>query len=132
MKNNETFPARLSALQAIAPFNRLREAECAVLAEAATPRHFPPQVIVHQGGLPLARLMIVIAGAVRNGAGAELGPVLGLGSLLDGQFLEQLTADPQTGADVLLVNKHTFFTLARECPEVLRGFLELGPAGRRI
>jgi hypothetical protein len=121
--------ARLAALKRVAPFDRVREVELALFAEVATARIFAPGAIVHHGGAPLARVLLVTAGAVRDTEGHAVGPVGGLASMFDGTPVGGLTADATAGAEVLWIGKYAFFTLARECPELIRGFLELGPAG---
>jgi signal-transduction protein with cAMP-binding, CBS, and nucleotidyltransferase domain len=121
--------ARLGALCRIAPFDRVREVELALLAEVAVSRAYAPGAPIHAGGAPLARLLIVTGGVVRDAEGRAVGPVCGLASMFDAALVGVLTADATEGAEVLWINKHTFFTLARECPELVTGFLELGPAG---
>ena len=127
-----TGPARLAALRRIAPFDRVREVELALLAEVAVARGFVPGAALHAGGAPLVRVLVVTAGAVRDADGRTVGPVIGLASMFDATPVGALTADPVTGAEVLWINKYTFFTLARECPEIVRGFLEVGPAGAAL
>ena len=121
--------ARLDALRRIAPFDRVREIELALLAEVAVSRTYAPGASIHAGDAPLARLLLVTSGAVRDADDHAVGPVCGLASMFDAALVGVLTADATEGAEVLWINKHTFFTLARECPELVTGFLELGPAG---
>jgi signal-transduction protein with cAMP-binding, CBS, and nucleotidyltransferase domain len=123
----------MALLARVVPFDRLRPNELAVLAEAVQVRAFAPGAEVHAGGAePPRKLLVITAGAVRNDAGTTVGPVEGLASLFDGRPVSRLRADENTGAEVLTINRHTFFTLAHECPELVRGFLELGPAGRTV
>jgi hypothetical protein len=123
---------RSAALRAIAPFDRVRESELALLSRVLAVRSFAPGVNVHRGGEPLTHLLIVAGGEVCDPAGAVLGPILGLGSLLADAPAPPLIADRARGAEIFFVNRPTFFTLVRECPELLRGFLEIGSAGRRV
>ena len=124
-----TLPARMAALQRIIPFHRMAETELGCLAEMLSARTYAPGAVLHRGGEPLARLLVVVRGSVRTETGELAGPVCGLASLFGASVVGPLAADATTGAEVMWMNKHTFFTLARECPEVVRGFLETGPAG---
>jgi signal-transduction protein with cAMP-binding, CBS, and nucleotidyltransferase domain len=124
---------KMALLARVAPFDRLRPNELAVLAEAVQVRAFAPAAEVHAGGTePPRKLLVIIGGAVRDDAGTAVGPIHGLASLFDGRPVRRLVADGQSGAEVLTINRHTFFTLAHECPEIVRGFLELGPAGAPV
>ena len=123
----------MAALARVAPFDRLRANELAVLAEAVQVRAFRPAAEVHADGTePPRKLLVVIAGTVRDETGAAVGPVHGLASLFDGRPVARLVADASTGAEVITINRHTFFTLAHECPELVRGFLDLGPSGASV
>jgi hypothetical protein len=124
--------ARPLALQSIAPFDRVRESELALLSRVLVRRSFAAGAKVHRGAEPLAHLLVVIGGEVTDPGGNPVGPIIGLGSLLADEPAPHLMADRERGAEILFVNRPTFFTLVRECPELLRGFLEIGPAGRRI
>jgi signal-transduction protein with cAMP-binding, CBS, and nucleotidyltransferase domain len=125
-----SFAEKMAALARVAPFDRLRPHELAVLAEAVQIRLFAPAAEVHPGGAePPRKLIVIVGGTVRDDTGSVVGPVHGLASLFDGRPVSRLLADGKAGAEVLTINRHTFFTLAHECPELVRGFLELGPAG---
>ncbi len=123
---------RLRALRRIAPFDRLGRQELGRLVEMTLMKRHAPGAGVHAGGAPLPRLLIVVAGGLHGAAGAEAGPVCGLASMFAETPEGPLFADPVAGAEVIEINKYTFFTLAHECPELVRGFLELGPQGARV
>ena len=78
----------------------------------------------------MGRVYVVGSGSVLGANGAAIGPIGGIASLFDGADVGRLIADPKEGVHLVWVTKHAFFTVCRECPEVLRGFLELGAAGR--
>jgi hypothetical protein len=120
------------ALRAIAPFDRVRESELALLSRVLVTRSFAPGATIHRGAEPLAHLLVVTGGDARDPAGNPVGPIVGLGSLLADESMPPLIADRDLGAEILFINRPTFFTLVRECPELLRGFLEIGPTGRRL
>jgi signal-transduction protein with cAMP-binding, CBS, and nucleotidyltransferase domain len=119
------------ALRSIAPFDRVRESELALLSRVLLARSFAPGAEIHHGAGPLTHLLLVIGG-VSDSAGNSIGPIVGLGSFLADAPTPRLIADHHLGAEILFINRPTFFTLVRECPELLRGFLEVGPAGRRL
>ncbi len=123
---------RLKALRRVAPFDRLGTQEIGRLVEMTVLKRHAPGVRVHAGEAPLPRLMVVVAGVLRAADGGAAGPVCGLASMFTEAPVGPLFADPAVGAEVIEINKYTFFTLAHECPEVVRGFLELGPQGEAL
>jgi signal-transduction protein with cAMP-binding, CBS, and nucleotidyltransferase domain len=126
-----TAEAQLAMLRSISPFDRMVEDELAFLLAFADVRDHPPGAIVHRGIAASPRLQIVLAGAVREPCGAETGPVIGLAAMYAEPSPIILLADAIAGATLLSIDRQTFFTLARARPELVRGFLETGPAGAR-
>ncbi len=107
-------PSRPLALRSIAPFDRVRASELALLSDVLLARAFAPGAKIHRGGEPLGRLLVIIGGAVRDPAGNAVGPILGLGSLLADEPTPPLVANRTAGAEILFINRPTFFTLVRE------------------
>jgi signal-transduction protein with cAMP-binding, CBS, and nucleotidyltransferase domain len=121
---------KLFALRQVQPFDRLPPEELALLAEVARPRHYLPGEAVHPGDAPLTRLLVVAGGRVVDDAGAAVGPIVGLASLVNNRTAPRLLADPAAGVRLLDISKRHFFTLARECPEFVLGLIELGEHGQ--
>lgn len=122
----------LADLRAVAPFDRLPDGELELLLQFAEVRQHPPGAIVHRGVTAPARLHIVLAGAVVDTAGGPAGPVLCLAAMFAPPSPDPLTAHATLGATLLSIDRQTFFTLARACPQLVRGFLEIGPSGRVV
>ncbi|HEY1721480.1 MAG TPA: hypothetical protein VGG27_09575 [Magnetospirillaceae bacterium] len=114
---------RVAALRAIAPFDRLADLELALLVEVAAHRRYAPGAVVHHGEGGAPKLIMTIAGATRAASGSNH-PVAGLPSMFDPYAVERLVADDTVGAETLSLDRQTFFTVARECPALIRGFLE--------
>jgi len=121
---------KLFALRQVQPFDRLSPEELALLAEVARPRHYAPGEAIHPGEAPLARLLVVVGGRAVDAAGAAVGPIVGLASLVNNLTAPRLLADPAVGVRLLDISKRHFFTLARECPEFVLGLIELGEHGK--
>lgn len=119
----------LASLRAVAPFDRLPHGELALLLQFADVRQHSPGAIVHRGVTAPARLHVVLAGAVVDTAGAPAGPVLGLAAMFALPSPDPLAAHGTLGVTLLSIDRQTFFTLARAYPQLVRGFLEVGPAG---
>lgn len=125
-----TLVQKLFALRAVRPFDRLEANEAVLIARVARPRAYAPGAAVHPGGLPLTRLLVVTGGALRDGLGGAVGPIVGVRSLLHDAASPPLTADPDAGAQLLEISRRHFYTLARECPAFVIGLIELGAQGR--
>jgi hypothetical protein len=119
---------QLDALRTIAPFDRISDEGLLLLLDVAEFRSYAPGDSFQIGGMP-PRLHIAVAGAVSNVAGSAVGPVIGL----DGMFADipscAFLADPTCGACLISIDRVIFFTLARASPELVCGFLKIGPNG---
>jgi len=120
---------QLMAFRAVAPFDRISDDGLALLLEAVTSHAYAGGERVHPEASASPRLQIVIAGSVTDGSGATVGPVIGLAGMFADVLPPVLTAGASSGARIISLDRQTFFTLARASPELVRGFLELGPAG---
>src|SRR5262245_59391876 len=103
MRSFTTITEKLFALRATPPFDRLRDAELALLASVARVRHYAPGEPIGAVGEPLRRLHVVAAGRIQDRGGREIPPVLGVSALLFHRPLEEtLSAAPPDGATCLL------------------------------
>lgn len=118
---------RARALAALAPFDRLAEAERLLLAEVVEVRDFAPAEIAHAGSALLPSLWIIVAGQLLDPAGRPVAPLQGLPDLLLFTITPALTAG-RAGARVFSLGQGYFFTLTRECPEFTLGLLESRPS----
>jgi signal-transduction protein with cAMP-binding, CBS, and nucleotidyltransferase domain len=128
--SDSTLVQKLFALRAVRPFDRLEANEAVLIARVARARAYPPGAVIHPGGAPLGRLLVLTEGAVRDGLGGAVGPIIGVRSLLHDLASPPLAADPAAGARLLELSKRHFYTLARECPALVIGLIELGEQGR--
>ena len=119
---------RLSALRAITPFDRLEDAELALIARQARPRTFPAgQVLIPAGAAAEALFVRLAGGALTAGHAAPAvfdAPGLLFGLAARAEYL----AGPE-GLTALMIAKPHVFTIARECPEFVVGLrgLEAAP-----
>jgi signal-transduction protein with cAMP-binding, CBS, and nucleotidyltransferase domain len=120
-----TITEKLFALKAAPPFDRLRDGELALLADAARVRRWAAGEIVGSAGESLRRLYVVIDGRVLDPEGATLPRVFGVNALLFHRPLAAtLSAAAPEGATCLLIQAGHFHTAIHECPGLLTGFLE--------
>lgn len=118
-----TISDKIFALKAVPPFDRLRDSELALIAEASQVRRYGAGEIVCSPEKALLKLHIVVEGAVRHTGGGAGPSVFDLGALLfDTPIGHALEAAPG-GAACLLVNKGNFYTMINECPNLVAGFL---------
>lgn len=119
---------RITALQAVRPFERLTNQEIKLLAEIAKSRTVDPGEIVHPGERPLNALYVTIGGTlVREDDGRVAEPLNGVTDLLTYDPSPALRAG-EKGARLLTISHGYFFTLVQECPEFLLGLITLPPA----
>jgi len=123
---------RLFALRSVQPFDRLQASELVLLSEVAEPRIYAPGDDITTGNEPMASLLVVVCGRALTVDGTEIGPILGVASLVKNQPPPHLVADPNAGAQVLAIAKGHFFTMSHECPQFILGLLELGEQGVRL
>lgn len=115
-----TFIEKLLAFKARPPFDRLNDAELALLASIAHERTYAPGEQLLTRGSVLKRLYVVARGEVVGSAG-----LLGLFSLLfDEPIADDQIAGAAAGATCLIVGRSNFLTLVYEHPQLLTGFLE--------
>ncbi|MES2465262.1 MAG: cyclic nucleotide-binding domain-containing protein [Armatimonadota bacterium] len=126
---------RLFALKVTPPFDRLRDAELASIAEAAQSRFYADGDLIFGPNRPLQELLVVVSGKwVFAGDNPETSfddvigqRVIGVLNLLfdteAGGSL--LTPAGGGGLQCLAVSKAHFFTAVNECPALTAGFLEL-------
>ena len=116
---------RLFALKSTPPFDRLRDEELALIADAAQERSYAPGAAVHADAEPFRQLYVLLEGAWQLADGRPAPPVLGVGSLLFNQPAPGVvTADPTRGARCIAINRDHFHTICNECPELLLGFID--------
>jgi hypothetical protein len=90
---------RLFALKSAPPFDRLRDAELALIADVAQERTYAPGAVVHAGPEPFRRLYVRLEGDWQWPDGQPAPAVLGVGSLLFNQPAPgAVTAHPTHGA----------------------------------
>ena len=130
---------KLFALRAVPPFDRLHDAEAALIAEAASTRQFAPGETLCGPHKPLQRLHIVIDGEVvcEKGTGESFSvsapALIGLRSLLfDSPSSEVIRASTthndataSRGTNCLVLTKGNLYTILNECPALAVGLLEL-------
>jgi signal-transduction protein with cAMP-binding, CBS, and nucleotidyltransferase domain len=121
-----TLVERLFRLRAIPPFDRLSEAELALIAESAVERHYEPGKCVATKDKPARALFITLEGSLTDREGNPLPSVLPPVALLNGTPLpSDVLASAQKGAVCLLIQKGHFFTILYECPALAVGFIEI-------
>jgi uncharacterized protein len=125
--SNAELARRAKLLGSVAPFDRLREDELGLLAEVVEVQKYEPGAVMHHGAGSRPRVVVVVAGSVVTASGS-IGAIAGLVSVFDSEAAEPIRAHPQFGAETLSIPRQTFFTVARECPKLIRGLLELGMA----
>lgn len=109
-------------LQEIDPFSRIGLEELVIFADATRVLVFGAGEVVCEAGHSLARLLVVVSGAVVGTDGRPLDPVLGIYSLLfHHRSAETLRASAEDGAVCLCLRKGQFFTLIHQCPVLLEG-----------
>jgi signal-transduction protein with cAMP-binding, CBS, and nucleotidyltransferase domain len=117
-----TLVEKILALKTMPPFDRLRDSEVALIASAATVRHFAPGQLIHCAGEPFARFHLLVQGSWESAPG-PLPSSLGVASLLfDQAALAAVTAGPD-GARCLVIGRSHFHTIVTECPDILLGYL---------
>ena len=121
--NAPSVTERLLALKTIAPFDRLADAELALIASAARARAFAPGETLLAAGKPAPYLFVVVEGEAREEGGAPVPPVLGADSLLFQSPLERTIRAGEAGAVCLLLGRAHFFTTVYECPALVIGLL---------
>lgn len=119
--------ARLSALRAVPPFDRLEPGELRLIAGHSRLRTFAAgQVLIPAGAAAETLFVRVDGGAVTGGASAPAvfdapGLLFGLAARAD------YVAGPD-GLAALVIAKPHVFTIARECPEFVVGLRDLKAA----
>lgn len=114
---------RLFALRAVAPFDRLEDAELLLIARHARRRDFEPGRVIASAGTVAETLFVTVeGGALAAGAAAPTvfdapGLLFGLATPAD------IVAGPE-GLGALVIAKPHVFTIARECPEFVVGLRE--------
>lgn len=121
-----TFLEKLFALKSVFPFERLQNEELMLVAQVAKVREYPPGGPVMEEGHFPAMLYVTVSGALVDGEGAPLPPVLGQLEMLEDVAMETDVEGGEEGAVCLTIAKSHFFTLVYECPEIVVGFLEAG------
>jgi CRP-like cAMP-binding protein len=117
---------RFFALKSVPPFDRLRDAELALIADVAQERTCAPGAVVHANAEPFRRLYVRLEGDWQFSDGQPAPAVLGVGSLLFNQPAPgAVLAHPTRGARCAVIGKDHFHTICNECPELLLGFLEM-------
>ena len=120
-----TLIERIFRLRLVAPFDRLGDADLALIAEAAVLRRYEPGRRIASRGKPARALFVTLEGGLVDGDGARLPDVLPLESLLLGSALScDVLASAKEGAVCLLFNKGHVFTILHECPALTIGFVE--------
>lgn len=117
-----TLVEKILALKTTPPFDGLRDNELALIASAATQRHFDAGETIHHGGEPFSRFHLLVRGSWESPTAAPLTRTLGVGSLLYDLPGPLVTAGPE-GAECLVIARSHFHTVMAECPEVLIGYL---------
>jgi signal-transduction protein with cAMP-binding, CBS, and nucleotidyltransferase domain len=117
-----TLVEKILALKATPPFDGLRDNELALIASAATQRHFAAGETIHAGGEPLGRFHLLVHGSWESPTAMPLPRTLGAGSLLYDLPAPLVQAGPD-GAECLVIARSHFHTVTAECPEVLIGYL---------
>lgn len=130
-----TLVERIFRLRSVAPFDRLTDAELALIADSAVLRHYQPGKRVVSRDKPARALFVTLHGSLADEQGRPLPDVLPMASLLSGKPLPcDILTSATDGAVCLLINKGHFFTILHECPALTIGFVELcggGGADRR-
>jgi signal-transduction protein with cAMP-binding, CBS, and nucleotidyltransferase domain len=120
-----TTAEKLFALKATPPFDRLRDSELALIAEAARHRRIAPGETICSPARPLRRLHVIAWGGIQDSQGGEAPAVFGVGAVLfDLPMTGAWRAAAPDGAECLLIQKGHFFTMVHECTGLAAGFLE--------
>ncbi len=114
-----SIPERLFTLRRIAPFDRLRDTEVALVADVARGRVWSPGELIASPAKPVTRLHVVAKGSILDPRGNAAPAVFGAEALLfDTPLVGEYRAGPQW-VSCLVIGKGNFFTMINECP----GFL---------
>lgn len=120
---------RMTALAAVAPFDRLTERELLMVAQHVRPRHFEAGAMLIEQGHVADMLYVAVDGSAL--AGAERAPALfDAPSLL---FTLPAACDYRAGSDgldALCLAKPHLFTIARECPDFIVGLIDIEAMAR--
>ena len=119
-----TITERIFALGSVPPFDRIRAAELALLAEAVRVVRYEPGAVLVGAGDSTRQLLIRVAGSTTID-GEDAPAVVGYRSLLfEVPVTETVHAGPD-GATCLVLSRGHFFTVVNEIPAVIVGFAAL-------
>jgi len=123
-----TLTDKVFVLRSSPPFDRLRDSEVALIAEAMKVRRYGPGETICGVGQHLQKLYVVAEGGLTFDTGEALPTVFGLQSLLFDKPQEHtIVASSTDGACCLTIGKSGFFTMIYECPILIVEFLQ--PSG---
>lgn len=121
-----TMAERLFALRSAPGFERLHDAELAVIASVVVERRFAPGEMICEAGTTLNRVYVVVQGSIVAAEGRTVPGILGLGSVLfDIPVRAPVQASPTEGALCLVISKPHMFTIVYQCPSLLCGLMDV-------
>lgn len=120
---------RMTALAAVAPFDRLTERELLMVAQHVRPRHFEAGAMLIEQGHVADMLYVAVDGSAL--AGAERAPALfdAPSLLFTLPAAHDYRAGPD-GFDALCLARPYIFTIARECPDFIVGLIDIEALAR--
>lgn len=120
---------RMTALAAVAPFDRLTERELLMVARHVRPRHFEAGAMLIEQGHVADMLYVAVDGSAL--AGAERAPALfdAPSLLFTLPAAHDYRAGPD-GFDALCLARPYIFTIARECPDFIVGLIDIEALAR--
>jgi len=127
-----TIAEKIFALKSIRPFDVLRDAEIALIAQEARIRKFEPAELVSGPDKPIRRLHVVTEGEISPVAGGAGLPLFGVKPLLFNQGAGEMLRAGASGATCLTIKRGNFFTIANECPGLIVGFVEMAEQGQLL
>lgn len=120
-----TLAEKLFALRSAPGFERLHDAELAVIGAVALEHRFAPGEAVCEAGTTLSRVYVIVQGSLVASEGGTMPGIVGLGSVLfDIPVHTTVSASPTEGALCLVIFKPHMFTIVHQCPNLLCGLLE--------
>lgn len=114
---------RIFRLRRSPAFSELYDSELGAIGGALRPKGYGPGEVIARAGQPMRLLHLVVSGRVVQDAGA-VPEVFGVNSLLTGEPMTvELRADPEDGAQCLVLTRPHFLTLVNEYPPLLVNLL---------
>ena len=115
-----TLSEKILALRQCSLFEGVGDSEITAIAEICRARKFMAGSVITRAHEVPQRLLIVTNGSLQQLNGQPLSAVYDVPSLvLNLAPVRDVVADPQLGAECLMISKSHFFTIIQECPSVL-------------